>query len=99
MSGNFDELARQIEADELRDQIDVVLNGEETDAHQTKMTVIDYARARGLQPQLVYYYVRTNKIKQEKCVCGRWVIDIVGAEEFFNDLEKKRAEKRSGVKK
>lgn len=83
MDANFDELARQIEQDELQDQIDATLAGE-TSGEQTKMTVIDYAKARGMKPQLVYYYIRTKKIRQEKCVCGRWVIDIKCAEEFFN---------------
>lgn len=98
MAGNFDELKRRIEEDELQDQLDAALKGENGE-HRTKMTVIDFARARRMQPQLVYYYInRARKLQQEKCICGRWVIDVVTATEFFDSLEKKRIEKRSGVK-
>lgn len=83
---NFDELRRQMEQDELKDQIDATLAGE-TKGEQTKMTVIDYARAKGMAPQRVYYYIRTGRIKQEKCICGRWVLDIRSAEEFFAPKE------------
>lgn len=85
---NFDELRKQIEQDELRDQIDATLAGD-TSGEQSKMTVIDYARARGMAPQKVYYYIRTGRIQQEKCICGRWVIDIKSAEEFFKPKEDK----------
>ena len=99
MAGNFDELRRRIEADELSDQVEAVISGE-VDGELTKMTPRDFARTRkGLQPQLVYYYIRTGKIKQEKCVCGRWVIDIRAATEFFDQLEAKKVEKRSGVQR
>jgi uncharacterized protein (DUF39 family) len=86
MAGNFDELKKLIEQDEL-----------EVEGHDAKMTVIDYARARKMQPQLVYHYIRSGRLKQEKCVCGRWVLDVKGAEEFFEALEAKRKAKQSGV--
>jgi hypothetical protein len=50
---------------------------------QTKMAVTDYARKRKMQPQLVYYYIRTGKLADEVCICGRKVIDIKAADEFF----------------
>lgn len=80
---NHDELMRQIETDELRDKAD----------HVTKLTPVEYARARpGLQAQLVYYYIRTGKIKRETCICGRNVIDIKAADEFFASKDKKEGE-------
>lgn len=98
MAGNFDELKKLIEQDELEDQLDAALQGSNGE-HGTKMTVIDFAKARKMQPQLVYYYIRQGKMKQEKCICGRWVIDVHTATEFFNDLEAKRTERRSGVQR
>jgi hypothetical protein len=93
--GSIEEFLKAVEEDELKDQVDAVIKGETEDHHQTKMTVIDYAKTRtGLSPQLVYYYIRGGKIKQEKCICGRWVIDIISAEEFFNARDKKQAAKR-----
>jgi hypothetical protein len=65
--------------------------------HQaTKMTPVDFARAygKGLQPQLIYYYIRTHKLAQVHCDCGRKVIDIIEATEFFDSLEKKTIERR-----
>jgi hypothetical protein len=55
----------------------------------TKMSVIEYARYKSrvtgtkVQPQLVYYYLRTGKIKEEICICGRKVIDVQSADEYF----------------
>jgi len=98
MAGNFDELMKQMEQDELEDQLDVALEGQNGE-HGSKMTVIDFAKARKLQPQIVYYYIRQKRFSQERCICGRWVIDVKVATEFFDALEAKRQEKRSGVKK
>lgn len=93
MAGNFDELMKQIQDDELRDQIEAAVAGEVTD-EQVNMTVIDYARAKKMQPQLIYYYIRSGRLHQKKCICGRWVLNIQEAEDFFTELEKKRTEKR-----
>lgn len=86
---NFDKLRRQIEEDELRDGLEIA----------TKMTPIDFARAygKGLQPQLVYYHIRRGHLKQYTCDCGRKVVDTGEARAFFDDLERKVKEKRSGV--
>jgi hypothetical protein len=78
MPSNHDELMRRIHQDELEDQA----------AHQSKMTPTDYARARRMQAQLVYYYIRTGKIKDETCICGRRVIDIKDADTFFRAKDK-----------
>ena len=47
------------------------------------MAPTDYARKRGMKPQLVYYYVRTGKFNLYDCECGRPVIDVKEADEFF----------------
>jgi hypothetical protein len=76
---NHDELMRQMEDDEFNDKA----------SHLTKMSPMEYARARNMQAQLVYYYIRTGKIADEKCICGRRVIDIKEADAFFRSKEKK----------
>ena len=66
---NTDDLIRQMERDELE--------GAE------KLSPREYGKLRGIQPQLVYYHLRENHIKDERCVCGRRVIDVAAADEFF----------------
>ena len=72
---NLDELRQQMEEDDLADQAEI-----------GKLSVREYAKLKGMAPQLVYYYIRNGHIKQETCVCGRKVIDVAGADAFF--LEK-----------
>lgn len=82
-------LRRQIEEDELDDKLELALGG------IIKMTVIEYAKTRSrktgmlIAPQNVYYYIRSGKIDQEVCICGRKVIDVKSADDFFNALDKK----------
>lgn len=59
--------------------------------NQTKMPVTEYARKRNLQAQLVYYYIRTGKLPDEDCICGRRVVDVKAADEFFRELSRKKA--------
>lgn len=75
--GNVDELVEAIEADTRRDALELARDG------LTKMTVVDYARARGMRPQLVFYHIRVKHVTTELCLCGRKVIDVVQADEFF----------------
>jgi hypothetical protein len=65
-----DELFAQMEQDELEDRI----------AEQSKASPIEYAKTHGIKPQMVYYWIRTGKLKKEMCVCGRSVIDIAEAD-------------------
>ena len=69
--GNTDDLIRQIQEDELNDA--------------TKLSVREYALARGMQPQLVHYYISRGRIEVERCICGRKVIDVKAADEFFKN--------------
>jgi hypothetical protein len=85
---NADEEIRRMMAE---DELDAAREG------ITKMTVIEYGRARGILPQLIYYHVRTGKIKQELCVCGRKVIDVAGADAFFAEKEEADHKKAGGV--
>jgi hypothetical protein len=47
------------------------------------LTPREYAKLNGLNPQLVYYYIRTKKIEVEHCKCGRKVIHIEAADKVF----------------
>jgi hypothetical protein len=83
VSANFDDLQRQIEADELKDAVEAEEN----------MTPRDYAKARGIKnPQTVYYHISRGHLKQVKCKCGRWVIVIEEADEFFGFKQKNLTE-------
>ena len=58
------------------------------DGAATKLSPREYAQLRRkrfpkLSPQLVYYYLRTEQLTAETCICGRPVIDVQEADEFF----------------
>lgn len=77
VSGNTDDLIRQIEEDELADA--------------TKLSVREYAKARGMQPQLVHYYISSGRLQVERCICGRKVLDVKTADEFFANKKDMRS--------
>lgn len=85
MAKNIDETLRQIEADELADMHELAAEG------IIKMTPREYAKSKGLQPQLVYYYIRQGDIKTESCQCGRNVIDVASANAFFAERDKRKS--------
>lgn len=97
---NADELQALIEGDELQDKLDIAVNGDPEFGPPPKMSVREYARLKGLQPQLVYYYIRRGYIKEEPCSeCGRKVIDVISAEEYLASKEKddpRRAQNTDG---
>lgn len=45
-----------------------------------KIHPAEYARKRNLAPQLLYYYIKRDVLKVEKCECGCKVIDIEDAD-------------------
>lgn len=55
------------------------------------MSVADYAKARGLKPQLVHYYIRTDKIIPVQCECGRQCVNVEDTDKFFEERTKKDA--------
>lgn len=57
----------------------------------TKMSPIDYAKLRGIYPQKVYGALRNHKLKDTKCDCGRRVIVVEEADEYFKLGKWKRA--------
>jgi hypothetical protein len=73
----------------LRDNLDNFLPPE-----PTKLSVVEYARHRKMQPQLIYYYIRVGKLKEEDCICGRKVLDVATVDKFFTERDaKKRRDK------
>jgi AcrR family transcriptional regulator len=79
---NVDDLRKQIEADEVQDKLELAADG------LVGMSIREYARARGLVPQNVYYYVRSKRIEVLPCpCCGRKIINVKQADAIF--LEKK----------
>ena len=67
--GNADELQRRMQLDDLHDA--------------QKLTPIEYGRLRGKTAQLVYYHIRSGHIPLERCLCGKKVIDVKSADEYF----------------
>lgn len=77
MPENTDDIIAKMQADDLRDKLEDAHNG------VTKMSVREYANARGIQPQLMYYYVRQGYVETHPCICGRMVIDVKSADEYL----------------
>lgn len=67
--GNTDELIAQMEAEE--------------NEGAKYLSPRDYAKLRGMTPQLVYYHIRVGHIIKFPCECGRPVIDVAEADEYF----------------
>lgn len=55
------------------------------------LSPIEYAKSRGIKPQLVYHHIRAGHIVKFACECGRPVIDVADTDEFF--ASKKKEEK------
>lgn len=72
---NHDELQKLMEEDELRDGIEL--------GQLSLMSVADYAKARGMKPQLLHYYLRKGKLEADFCECGRKCIRVEEADAFF----------------
>lgn len=67
---NTDDLFRKMQEDELADA--------------AKLTPREYAKLKGMSPQLVYYHIRAGHLKTETCLCGRTVLDVAEANGYFN---------------
>lgn len=64
---NLDDLFDEMQEDELHDA--------------EFLSPREYAKLRGMAPQLVYYYIRTGKIEKQRCICGRPVVRVQAADE------------------
>lgn len=61
------------------------------------LTPREYAKLRDMQPQLVYYYIRTKVIEVELCKCGRKVISVRAADEALQKKKTTRGGDLAGV--
>lgn len=59
------------------------------------LTPREYAKLRGMQPQLVYYYIRTKQIEPELCKCGRKIISVEQTDKLFASKKKGIVDTRS----
>ena len=60
--------------------------------------VRDFAKARKLDPQHVYYYIRNGRITQQPCpCCGSTVINLKEAADLFDALLAKAQAKRNAL--
>ena len=66
---NIDEVMKRMELDETEDA--------------PLMTPINYAKVRPIEPQSVYYALRTGKLKTERCNCGRKCINKDAADDYY----------------
>lgn len=73
----------EIELDEIQEQADIV----------GTLTPRDYAKLRGMKPQLVYYYLRTEVLEEERCACGRKVLSVKKSDEALAAQKNKRGGK------
>jgi hypothetical protein len=71
---NTDEFLEQMERDEFE--------GAE------KLTPIEYGKLRGRSGQNIYYHIRAGHIELETCQCGRKVVDVKAADDYFASKEK-----------
>jgi len=53
-----------------------------------KLSPYDYAKLRNMRPQRVYYFIRSKQLEFEWCNCGRRIIDVRAADEFFAAKDK-----------
>lgn len=70
---NTDDFIAQIEADEREDALET----------SGVATPVNYARSRSINPQNVYYHIRTGHLVVEFCACGRKVISVEEADKIF----------------
>jgi hypothetical protein len=78
------EAAEGLNTDEL-----IALMQQEEAEGAAKLSPREWASLRGITPQLVYYHIRAGHIKPETCICGRTVIDVEAADEFWKTKENK----------
>lgn len=80
--------------DDLFDQMD---HDELADA--THLSPIEFARLKGMQPQLVYYYIRQGVVTVERCKCGRKVIDVEASAKAIQTRQEARGRRgnQSGI--
>ena len=54
------------------------------------LTPGEFAKLRGMKPQLVHYYIRAGVLVKERCRCGRWVIHVDTSDKALQARQKAR---------
>lgn len=85
---SIDDLIHQIEEDELQDQLETAKEAPSLVA----MSPVNYAKARKIAPQRVYGAIRNGRLEKKLCLCGRTIIDVAAADEYFGFAERKGEE-------
>lgn len=67
--GGIEELLKEMERDDLEGA--------------TKLPPIQYAKLRGIYPQKVYKALRSGRLEATRCDCGRKVVVVEEADEYF----------------
>lgn len=67
--GGIDELLKEMQREDLEGA--------------TKLPPIQYAKLRSIYPQKVYAAIRNRKLEPTKCECGRKVVVVEEADEYF----------------
>lgn len=76
--GSIDDFIRQVQEDEARDAVEMF----------DYVSIGDFARARGVRPQLIHYYLRTGKLTRATCNgCGQLRLITKEANELFDKLQ------------
>ncbi len=52
-----------------------------------KLTPREYGKLRGISPQLIYYHLRESNLIIDYCDCGRKVVVVDEADQFFRKGE------------
>jgi hypothetical protein len=55
-----------------------------------KLSPRDYAKLRGMAPQMVYYYIRNGVVDTETCICGKRVVDVSATDEAIQTRKEAR---------
>ncbi len=71
------------------DLIDIQEQANEVDF----LTPRDYARLKGVAPQMIYYHIRTGTLETFHCACGRKVLDVKESNDRLQAKEETRRSK------
>jgi predicted site-specific integrase-resolvase len=75
---------------EINDEADLELLDIKEQAEEVGfLTPREYAKIRGIAPQMVYYHIRNKRIEVEHCRCGRKIINVEEADKVFESRKRK----------
>jgi len=58
---------------------------------------VELAKTIGVKPQLVFAWIRGNKLVTKQCECGHTLVNVDSWNEFMTERETKAAEKAAKV--